>query len=79
MKKWPNKILITSEAGFKRFKHDATEYVEANDVICEPITAPDSYPCLIVGNTFSWEENDGRCHWKEQKLCLTYVYPTDFN
>ena len=79
MKEWPNKILIASKAGFDKFKQDATEYVESNDIISEAIKTPDSYPCLVVGNVFSWEENDGRCHWTERELRLTYVYTTDFN
>jgi len=79
MKEWPNKILITSKEGFDKFKQDATEYVEVNDIFHEAIKTPESYPCLIVGNVFRWEENDGYCHWTRQELRLTYVYTADFN
>lgn len=79
MKEWPSKILITSEKGFDKFKQDAMEFVEANDILHEPFQTPDSYPCLIVGNMFNYEVNDGHCHWTDQELRLTYVYTTDFN
>ena len=79
MKEWPNKILITSEKGFDKFIQDAMEFIEANDILHEPFEIPSSYPCLIVGNVFSYEENDGYCHWTRHELRSTCVYLKDFN
>ena len=79
MKEWPNKILISSKERFDKFKQNATAFVESNNIIHEPFKVPDSYPCLVLGNVFSWEVYDGNFHWTRQELRLTYVYITDFN
>lgn len=76
MKKWPEKILITSEAGFNKFKSDAEMYFKTNWVHGE-IKNPEKFPCIASIHQYNYDIY-GKCIEIINCINIVYVYLDDF-
>ena len=77
MKKWPEKILITSEEGFKKFKSNAEKYFEVTNICGCEIIHPDKFPCIATKFEYSYETY-GKFIDTTTHIDIKYVYLDDF-
>lgn len=76
MKKWPEKILITSEAGFSKFKSDAELYFDKTLAYGE-IKNPEKFPCIASIHQYNYSAY-GKNIENINCINIVYVYLDDF-
>lgn len=76
MKRWPEKILITSEVGFNKFKSDAERFFDKTMIHCE-IKNPEKFPCVASIHQYNYEVY-GKIIENINCINIVYVYLDDF-
>jgi len=76
MKKWPEKILITSEVGFNKFKSDAERFFDKTWTRGE-IKTPAKFPCIAAIHEYNYT-NYGKTMEDINCINIVYVYLDDF-
>lgn len=76
MKKWPEKILITSETGFNKFKSDAERFFDKTSTRGE-IKNPEKFPCIASIHQYNYEVY-GKNIENINCINIVYVYLDDF-
>ena len=76
MKKWPEKILITSENAFNKFKSDAEIYFKTTWTHGE-IKNPEKFPCIASIHQYNYSVY-GKNIENINCINIVYIYLDDF-